>query len=618
MFKNQSIAVKIAIYVCILVFLVCLGLGIMAYNSGSSAVLHEVENALELQAIQASKYVEARLSSELLTIESLAITNDLRTMDWTTQRRRLRDELQRLETYMALGVVTPNGLAQYSDGSSEDLSGNPDIQRALKGESVISDLVVSEDASQVCFYYLAPISRNGRVVGAVIAKRDGFMLADITDELGFGDNGWATITHPDGYTYAHPNRELILQQTNIFGDSGNYSELARAMLELGVGNTGVVSFTIDGTKRMMGLAPIPITGWIVGIGAYQNEVLQGVQGFRSYLLVVSLLLIVVGLVLAFFIGRQLSLPLKKVQDTILAVAEGDLTHSVDVSSNDEVGTVAKALNRTIERIHEAISLVAVTTNTLAGTSQEMAAAAEEVSASIEEVASTANQFSSVLEGANTTVERVSATVLQVSDQANDGQQAIVEIIKQVSLLRDDTRRLAGEVASLNSLSEEVGKIVSTINAIADQTNLLALNAAIEAARAGEHGRGFAVVADEVRKLAEQSAQASNEIGKIIGRIQEGITVVVGEMEQGAESANDTLGNVSASGELINKIMQSIENVAEEIKVITNSINEINIGGHEIASATEEQAASIQQVASSAQDLTELGAKLKELVGYFEL
>lgn len=248
----------------------------------------------------------------------------------------------------------------------------------------------------------------------------------------------------------------------------------------------------------------------------------------------------------------------------------------------------------------------------------MAAAAEEVSASIEEVASTANQFSSVLEGANTTVERVSATVLQVSDQANDGQQAIVEIIKQVSLLRDDTRRLAGEVASLNSLSEEVGKIVSTINAIADQTNLLALNAAIEAARAGEHGRGFAVVADEVRKLAEQSAQASNEIGKIIGRIQEGITVVVGEMEQGAESANDTLGNVSAGGELINKIMQSIENVAEEIKVITNSINEINIGGHEIASATEEQAASIQQVASSAQDLTELGAKLKELVGYFEL
>ena len=110
MFKNQSIAVKIAIYVCILVFLVCLGLGIMAYNSGSSAVLHEVENALELQAIQASKYVEARLSSELLTIESLAVTNDLRTMDWTTQRRHLRDELQRLKTYMALGVVTPEWL----------------------------------------------------------------------------------------------------------------------------------------------------------------------------------------------------------------------------------------------------------------------------------------------------------------------------------------------------------------------------------------------------------------------------------------------------------------------------------------------------------------------------
>ena len=172
-------------------------------------------------------------------------------------------------------------------------------------------LVVSEDASQVCFYYLVRLAEMGEVVGAVNCKRDGFMLADITDELGLAIMVGQLLLILMDIPMPILIGELILQQTNIFGDSGNYSELARAMLELGVGNTGVVSFTIDGTKRMMGLAPIPITGWIVGIGAYQNEVLQGVQGFRNYLLVVSLLLIVVGLVLAFFIGRQLSLPLKK-------------------------------------------------------------------------------------------------------------------------------------------------------------------------------------------------------------------------------------------------------------------------------------------------------------------
>ncbi len=273
---------------------------------------------------------------------------------------------------------------------------------------------------------------------------------------------------------------------------------------------------------------------------------------------------------------------------------------------------------TVENLRQAIGLVADATNELAGTSQQMAAASEEVSASIEEVASTTNQFSSALDMMNESAQSMGEKADNISKQALQGEDAIEDIVKQMNGLRDDTQHMSDDVTKLGTLSNEVGKIVDVISAIADQTNLLALNAAIEAARAGEHGRGFAVVADEVRKLAEQSSAATSEITSLINQIQGGISSTVSGMDHSTNQATHAMDSVDKSGQILRSILRAVEGIVGQVQEISAVIEQTNSGGHEIASATEEQAASIQQVSNSAQDLTDMGAKLQELVRHFKL
>ncbi len=190
------------------------------------------------------------------------------------------------------------------------------------------------------------------------------------------------------------------------------------------------------------------------------------------------------------------------------------------------------------------------------------------------------------------------------------------LVGQIDELSEDMQRLADEVSGLGVLSEEIGSIVNAITAIAEQTNLLALNAAIEAARAGEHGRGFAVVADEVRKLAEQSSQAAAEITALVHQVQNGVHAAVDGMNRRAKQADEAVNSVSESGQVLHSILDAVTDMVGRMDEISSGIQQINTGGHEIAAAAEEQAASISEVATSAQNLTQIGDKLRALVGQF--
>ena len=279
---------------------------------------------------------------------------------------------------------------------------------------------------------------------------------------------------------------------------------------------------------------------------------------------------------------------------IEALADGDLTKRTDIQLQDEVGIVAGALNRTIGSIRDAMTLVAGTTDELADTSGQMAAAAQEVTASVEEVASTTNQFSSTLETMNNNTQSMGKDVQDVAVRASSGENAVRDIMKQISELSESMQTLADEVSGLGVVSEEIGSIVSVITAIAEQTNLLALNAAIEAARAGENGRGFAVVAEEVRKLAEQASTATAEITTLVRRVQEGVQGAVSGMDKGARQADGVMNSINESGQALHSILEAVTGMVGRMEDISSGIEQINTGGQEIASASEEQAASIAQ------------------------
>ncbi len=617
-FKMKSIAAKISIYVGLLVLITCVGLGLLAYVRSSSAVMAEVEQALISDAQEASRYIEGRLELQLALLETIAERPEIRSMVWDVQEHTIKSESERLSQFLALGAVDRNGFARYSDGSSAQLGDRDYIIQALAGKAVVSDLIVSRVNNSLVLMYAVPIKNNGQVVGVLIGRQDGTMLSDITDRLGYRDTGWANIFHQDGTAYAHPNRDYVLNQANIFRDSGELANVGRAIEELGVGRTGVVRYNLDGIARINALAPIPSTGWIIGIAATESDVLANVNQLRVFGSGVVIALVIIGILVALVLAKNIANPLQEVQQVVEAVAEGDLTRISHVKSQDEVGRVAEALNETIASIKEAMGLVSSTSDTLAATSQQMAAASQEVSASIEEVASSTNEFSSALDLINENTQSMSKTVESIAHQAVQGEDAIEDIINQMDALRKNTQNMSDDVANLGTLSDKIGKIVDAISAIADQTNLLALNAAIEAARAGEHGRGFAVVADEVRTLAEQSAEATSEITSLISQIQGGISATVSDMSVSEEQVERALGSVDKSGEILRSILRAVEGIVGQVQEISAGIEQANSGGHEISSATEEQAASIHQVASSAQDLTDLGLKLQELVRYFKM
>ncbi len=373
-----------------------------------------------------------------------------------------------------------------------------------------------------------------------------------------------------------------------------FEVVAEALNELGVGNEGVISVYLAGTHHYTGLAKVPSTGWIVSVGgANKAEALVNIDRFKSFLTLATIVLVILGAITATVLAARISNPLRQVQDVIEIVAEGDLSTQVDVKSRDEVGRVAAALNSTIDRLHSVMSLVNESTVELAGTSQETAAATQEVSASIEEIASTTNHFASTLDDMNNRTQEMAATARVISAKAAQGDQAILQIVQEMDALKTNTEKLVKDVSSLSVLSEEIGQIIEVISEIAEQTNLLALNAAIEAARAGEHGRGFAVVADEVRKLAEQSADATTGIVGLISQIQYGIASAVdGMTEGGAGQTGEALVSVSESGQILREILDEVEDIVGSVEKISQGFSETAGSGQEIASTTEEQAATI--------------------------
>lgn len=615
---KKSIAVRLGVSIGVLILMICLGLWFFSYLGGSRAVINQVETALLMQAEEAAHYVESRLLAHFSTLEAIAARPEIQSMDWSVQRPVLQSELRRLGIYEALSVVYPNGDAWHDDGTVVNVGDRDYVKRAFSGTATASDLIVNRATGTVVLGLTVPIKRNNQVVGVLMARAEAGFLSDITERLGFGEGGMAFIFSQDGTVMASPVREYVLEQRNIFTDTAELADIGRALTDLGAGSSGIVRPHYLDNTIITGIVPMPLTGWIMSIGAVEADVLQDVRDLTYYLVSISLVFILIGISIAVVIARRITAPLVLQKNVVEGIAAGDFTQTVPVKTSDEVGVLGRAINQTVESMRITLGLTAETTDKVKVTSAELAAASEEVSASIQQVASVTNQFSSTLDDMNNNAQMMNAKVQEISQQVTDGTRAIENITIQMNALRDNIQRMALEVGELGTLSKQIGSIAGMIEEIADQTNLLALNAAIEAARAGEHGRGFAVVADEVRKLAEQSSGATTEIGALISQIQARISTAVADMSAGSNQADQAIVQVDQSSDLLNRILNVVDEIMIQITDFSAALKELNVGGHEVASATEEQAAAIGQVASSAQELTEISSQLRELVDKFKI
>lgn len=383
--------------------------------------------------------------------------------------------------------------------------------------------------------------------------------------------------------------------------------------------------------------------------------------FQNTTLLMSVILLI-SMIASFLLLRVKIKPMNQLTKISDRVAEGDLSVEQVRTKNqkDEVGKLATSINKMVVNLQALVKQVQMTSEQVASSAEQLLASSEQSSHSTEEVTRTIhqlavgaeNQVQSIEETANI-IQQIAASSHQIAinsedslktantatEKALEGNKALEISVTQMNSIHQSVNGLATVVKGLGEHSKEIGQIVDVITGIAEQTNLLALNAAIEAARAGEHGKGFAVVADEVRKLAEQSADSAKQISNLI-------TVIQGETDKAVHSMEETTNEVEGGIQLVNsagtsfkEIQMSIDKVTEKIKEVSQAVdgmayatnrvvssanmvkevaNKASFGTQNVSAASQEQLASMEEITASAQSLTKIADELHNQIGKFHL
>jgi len=349
---------------------------------------------------------------------------------------------------------------------------------------------------------------------------------------------------------------------------------------------------------------------------------------------VTLASAVVALILGLLIQRTITRPVKNVVDALrdIAEGEGDLTRRLAVDSNDELGELAKWFNRFVEKVHGVTCTFRDNARELSNSADSLETTTRKTNEGIIRQQEEISQVASAITEMAGTVQEVSRNVgLAANDaetadrNATQGKKIVDETMRAIEKLAEDIERAAVVITRLQKESDNIGAVLEVIGGIAEQTNLLALNAAIEAARAGEQGRGFAVVADEVRTLASRTQKSTQEIKEMIDRLQVGAKEAVTVMEQGRAQASSSVDQAERAGEaltlitnavsVIRDMTQQIASASEEQNAVTEEINKNIVSISQVASQTSDDSS---QISRGTRELAQLSGKMEKLISQFRL
>lgn len=399
--------------------------------------------------------------------------------------------------------------------------------------------------------------------------------------------------------------------------------------------------------------------WYVGVPskAYDDMVIN----FRNDVVLFGLAGLVVAIICSALVAEANARPLVRLRDLANQVAAGDLTaEPLKQGRKDEIGQLTNAVNQMVGNLRTLIHQVNETSVQVAASSQELTASTEQASRATEQITSTIqdvatgaeHQMNGILESERAIedmaggIQKVAETSTIVSEasyemehQAEQGNVSIQEAMEQMTMIRTKVEESMSGFKLLEHRSQEIGHIVELITGIAAQTNLLALNAAIEAARAGEHGRGFAVVADEVRKLAEQSGNSAAQIAGLIEVIQADTAKAVGTMDEITSEVESGVEDVNIAGAAFQRILASAKQVANQVQEVTafseqmsanaqivaESVEQVTQiaqnsanSAQNVAASSEEQLASVEEISASAESLSEMANELQHLIARFKI
>jgi len=664
----KSIRMKLILYFSVVILLISIVFGGASIFTTSTIIQEEAERALQQQSAEIGELFASELRGNLNTISAISDSSGMGTMGWFTQRQILERYVETSD-FIGLGVVSPDGSTQYADGSTSDLGDRDYVIKAFDGQANVSNVIISRVTNSPVVMMATPIEYRGSVVGVLVGRLEGEFLSELVEGKGYGDQGYAYIINENGTVQAHIDREMVMNQFNPIEASTEDPSLAPVAetFELILQKEfGVESYRYQGDDLYAGFAPIEGTQWRMVVTAEEEEVLSALPTMQRNIVVMTVVVLVLGIIIAYLIGNAFSKPIVAASDIVKKLSNYDLTQDDKHASvkylkqKDEVGVMIRGIAKMQENfvvllkgVSNNAQEVASSSEELTATSQESSKAADEVAKTIEEMAKSAGEQAQETEtGAEninvlgTFIEKDQALIKQLNRSTEtidglkeEGNIILADLVEKTDASSQAAGKVQKVIGETNESAQRIESASGMIRSISEQTNLLALNAAIEAARAGEAGRGFAVVAEEIRKLAEQSESFTQEIDEVIGDLSEKTQSTVSIMNEAGQIVQKQTQGVEDTKEKFNGINKAIEQMKEVLEEVNSSavemakkkdeiigvIENLSASSEENAAATEEvsasveeQTAAMEEIANASEALAELSEKMQESINQFKI
>jgi len=656
----KSIQKKLMVVILSITFIAMVVLGGLNYWKARDIMIEDITVSMSKEAVTAASDVNNWLEKKQTELSGLAAAPAIQSGDKTQITAFLANVMKENKNYEGITYASLDGNYINSFGLTGNIIQRNYFQKSIKGEPSVSDLLISKDTGNKMVNAVVPVKVNGKVTGILSGQINLDTIFKQVSSIKIGQTGYASILQEDGLTIIHPDKEKVMKE-NILKDEKAPKSIREVNERMVKGETGSSSYDSDGVNRMVAFAPIPGTTWSLALNVPTKEMTGVMSTFTMMSLITIVVMMIITSVFILWFSRRIAKPIQELELVASRIADGDISlNKFNITSNDEIGRLGHAFEKMTENLRGLIRTIALTTEQVVASSEELTASAEQsaqasnqVAISIIEVASGAEKQVNVINETSAVVEQMSAGIQQVATNTNlvseksaqaaetakEGDKSVEKAVKQMTNIERTVNNSAQVVTKLGERSKEIGQIVDTISGIAGQTNLLALNAAIEAARAGEQGRGFAVVADEVRKLAEQSHDAAEKIGLLISEIQGDTDKAVIAMSEGTREVKIGTEVVTTAGRAFRQIVVLTTEVSNQVQEISAAIQQMASGSQQMVSsvkeidslskkasgeaqtvsaATEEQSASMEEIAASSHALAKMAEELTIAVSKFKV
>lgn len=505
----------------------------------------------------------------------------------------------------------------------------------------------------------AAIVKDTHSVGAITVDIGITELEEYIRQISVGENGYAFLVGKDGFYLATKDDSKNMKKKITEESDSRLASMGRKITETSA--LSLEETDVFGEDSYVMVAPLCIENIKLVLVAPKSDYTGPIDhAIYSSIVMALLVMSILCFAMIFIFNRRVNSPVTHLMQEAEKIAEGDLRGSILVSSDDEMGALARSLQHMSENLKKVIGSVNDMASQVSAASEELTASSEQSSQASNQVA---NSIINIAEGASqqaVEAQNIQDTVTSVTERARDiasrtrdvveaasgarqnivtGRAAISDAVVQMGQITASTDSIQKSIVKLGDSGKKISEIVGMITSIAEQTNLLALNAAIEAARAGEAGRGFAVVADEVRKLAEESNNSSQQIANLVKANNVDMEEAVKASTLGAESVKRGIATVQSADEVFQTIVATIDHLVEDISSISRAIQQmaeenenmlqasITISetsgknsdeAQSVSAATEEQTASTHEIADASRSLAKLAADLQEEIRKFKL